>query len=52
MLARQLHMLASHQLEAAPEDQLRLEVRLSHGGNLSCQKIFGSTVKAPVSMKS
>ena len=52
MLARQLHTLAGHQVEAAPEDQLRLEVRLGHGGDLSCQKVLGSAVEAPVPMES
>src|SRR6476661_2360462 len=52
MLAWQLHTLAGHQVEAAPEDQLRLEVCLSHGSDLSGQKVLGLAVETPVPMKS
>ena len=50
MLARQLHALAGHQVEAAPEDQLRLEMSLGHGGDLSSQQELGLVVDAPVSV--
>ena len=51
MLARQLNTLADHQVEAVPENQLRLEMGLGHGGDLPRQEDLGLIVEAPVSVE-
>jgi hypothetical protein len=47
----QLHTLADHAIETPPEDQLRLEMSLGHGGDLAGQDVLGSTVETTVAVK-
>src|SRR5688572_2956168 len=47
----QRHRLADHAVETSPEDQLRLEMSLGHGGDLAGQDVLGPTVEATTAVK-
>ncbi len=51
VFARQLHPFPDHQVQAAPEDQPRFEMRRGHGGDLARKKCLGPRVEPAVSVK-